>query len=67
MVGYSPCQGREARFLQRSHRESNPGPSGGSPLVHYTTAAPCKLHMYTGIVKHRCYKKIILQQLKINI
>ena len=29
-----PCEGREARFLHRSHRESNPGPSRGSPL-HY--------------------------------
>ena len=27
-----PCEGREARFLHRSHRESNPGPSRGSPL-----------------------------------
>ena len=29
-----PCEGREARFLHLSHRESNPGPSRGSPL-HY--------------------------------
>ena len=27
-----PYEGREARFLHRSHRESNPGPSRGSPL-----------------------------------
>ena len=26
------CEGREARFLHRSHRESNPGPLRGSPL-----------------------------------
>ena len=36
-----PCEGGEARFLHRSHRESNPGPSRGSPL-HYRclTTAP---------------------------
>ena len=27
-----PCEGREARFLHRSHWQSNPGPSRGSPL-----------------------------------
>ena len=27
-----PCEGRVVRFLHRSHRESNPGPSRGSPL-----------------------------------
>ena len=26
-----PCEGREARQIHRSHRESNPGPSHGSP------------------------------------
>ena len=34
-----PCEGREARFLHLSHRESNPGPSRGSPL-HYRCATP---------------------------
>ena len=34
-----PCKGREARFLHRSHRESNPGPSRGCPL-HYRFATP---------------------------
>ena len=33
----TPCEGREARFLHRSYRESNPGPSRGSPL-HYRCA-----------------------------
>ena len=32
-----PCEGREARFLHRSHRESNLGSSRGSPL-HYRCA-----------------------------
>ena len=32
-----PCQGREARFIHRSNRESNRGPSRGSPL-HYRCA-----------------------------
>ena len=26
-----PCEGREAWLIHRSHRESNPGPSRGSP------------------------------------
>ena len=34
-----PCEGREARFLQRSHWESNTWPSHGSPL-HYCCAMP---------------------------
>ena len=34
-----PCERREARFLHRSHWESNPGPSRGSPL-HYRCAMP---------------------------
>ena len=33
------CEGREARFLHRSHRESNPGPSRGIPL-HNRCARP---------------------------
>ena len=36
-----PCEGRGARFVHLSHRESNPGPSQG---FHYTTAAPRQLH-----------------------
>ena len=36
-----PCEGREARFIHRSQRESNPGPSRGSLLHnHCTTPAP---------------------------
>ena len=34
-----PCEGREARFLNRSHRESNPGSLRGSPL-NYLCATP---------------------------
>ena len=34
-----PCEGREVRFLHRSHRESIPGPSRDSPL-HYRCATP---------------------------
>ena len=34
-----PCEGREARFLHCSNRESNPGSSRGSPL-HYRCATP---------------------------
>ena len=37
-----PCDGPEARFLHRSHQESNPGPSRGSPL-HYRCATPAPL------------------------
>ena len=32
-----PCEGREARFLHRTHRESNPGLR---TAVHCTTSAP---------------------------
>ena len=28
----APCEGREARWIHRSDRESSPGPSHGSPL-----------------------------------
>ena len=35
------CEGREARQIHCSHRESNPGPSGGSPLRYCcNTQAP---------------------------
>ena len=36
-----PCEGCEARFLHRSHRESNPGPSHGSPLHYRYTGRHC--------------------------
>ena len=39
-----PCKGRGARSLHRSHRESNLGPSRGSPL-HYRCATPAPLNM----------------------
>ena len=35
-----PCEGHEARFLHRSHWESNPS---RRVAVHYTTATPCQL------------------------
>ena len=35
-------QGREARFLHRSHQEPNPGPSHSRPL-HYRCATPASL------------------------
>ena len=35
-----PCEGCEARFLHRSHRESNPG----CP-IHYLCATPAQLFM----------------------
>ena len=34
-----PYKGGEARFLHRSHWESNPGPSHGSPF-HYPCSTP---------------------------
>ena len=50
----APCEGREARFLHRSHRKSNPGPSRGSPL-HYRCASPASTHyviLYEEKLKH---------------
>ena len=36
-----PCEGREARWIHRPDRESNPGPSRGSPLRYRcATEAP---------------------------
>ena len=38
-----PCEGREARYIHRSDRELNPGPSHGSPLRYRcATQAPCQ-------------------------
>ena len=34
-----PCEGHEARLIHRTHWESNPGPSRGSPLL-YRCATP---------------------------
>ena len=48
------CEGHEALFLHRSHRESNPGPSRGSQL-HYRCATPapasveCDILLYLTI------------------
>ena len=49
-----PCEGREARFLHRSHRESNPRQSRGSPL-HCRCSAPAPQH--SG--NHRILNSII--------
>ena len=38
-----PCEGREARFIHRTHRESNHRPSCGSPLL-YRCATPAPSH-----------------------
>ena len=40
-----PCEGHEARFLHRSHRESNPGLSRDSPL-HYRCTTPASGMVY---------------------
>ena len=57
-----PCEGRKARFLHRSHRESNTGPSRGSPL-HYrcATQAPVKSR------EIRMLKGNVLQKYKLDI
>ena len=41
-----PCEGREALFLHRSHRESNPAPTRDSPL-HYRCATQLTWMIYT--------------------
>ena len=38
-----PCEGREAQFLHRTHRELNPGSLRGSPLPN-RCATPAPLH-----------------------
>ena len=47
-----PCEGREARFSHRSHRESNTGQSLGSPL-HYRCATPAPLNMSVLTLSNR--------------
>ena len=44
-----PCKGREARFLNHSHWESNPWPSRGSPL-HYSCT------MLAPLSSRRCHE-----------
>ena len=40
----APCVGRKARQIHCSHRESNPGPSCGSPLRYRcATQAPLNI------------------------
>ena len=49
---YAPCEGREARFIYRSHRESNPGSLRGSPLHnHCATPAPPGRD---GVINYTC-------------
>ena len=43
-----PCEGREARWIHRSHRESNPGSSRGSPL-HYCCATQAPWIRWTRV------------------
>ena len=45
MVGWVHCEEREARLIHRTHRESNPGPSRGSPL-HYRCATPASIYIF---------------------
>ena len=47
-----PCEGREARYIHRSDRDLNPGPSHGSPLRYRcATQAPHHfLEHYTNYV-----------------
>ena len=43
-----PCEGREARFLLRPHRESNPGSLRSSPLYNRcATPAPLGQKRFT--------------------
>ena len=58
-----PCEGSEAQFLHRSHRESNPGPSRCSPLhCRCTTPAPMNNRMdeitRKNTTYHYCYRLI---------
>ena len=49
-----PCEGREVRFLHSTHRESNPGPSRGSPL-HYHCATQAPLTLIRQIQMYQTY------------
>ena len=51
-----PCEGREAWFIHRSHRESNPGPLRGS-LLYYCCATPTPLSHADSL----CPQKITLE------
>ena len=41
-----PCEEREAWFLHRSHRESNPGPSRCTPLCSMNLCVQCMCECY---------------------
>ena len=47
-----PCDGHEAQLIHRTHRESNHGPSRGSPLL-YRCATP-------ALYDERMYKQVFL-------
>ena len=68
-----PCEGLEARFLHRSHRESNSGPSRGSPLHNRcATPAPFKkvVCIYIEILvrtnPHPSIKRVIHRRAKVG-
>ena len=59
------CEGREARYLYRSHRESNPGPSRGSPLHNRcATPAPSNNSITSTKQKRRTYYYITCYGIK---
>ena len=49
-----PCEGREARFLHRSQRESNPGPSRGS-LLRYRCTTQATLFETKSVLHYTIY------------
>ena len=57
----APCEGCEARFLHRPHRESNPGPLRGSPL-YYRCTTPAPL---CPILKEFWWYEIVPELLKV--
>ena len=60
-----PGQGREARFLHRSHWESNTGPSRSSPL-HYRcdTPAPLNMSRYPVLIYCSTYTECVARRLR---
>ena len=55
-----PCERREARSLQRSHRELNPGPSHGSAL-HYLCTTPAPLKTVNSSSQHVVMQAVFFQ------
>ena len=58
-----PCEGHEARFLPRSHLESNLGSSFGSPL-HYRCSTPAPHILWTKIPQQNLYSERVGEILK---